>query len=65
MGSHVEIIDFSRPDGSRRNLFISGIPAALCEEVIVVGLQLTTGNVSLCERHSPNKPCLVNNVSLQ
>ena len=47
MGSHVEIIDFSRPDGSRRNLFISGIPAALCEEAIVVGLKLKLQEMSV------------------
>jgi len=36
MSSDVEIIDFSRPDGSRKNLFITNIPASLTEEDIVV-----------------------------
>ncbi|XP_045182575.2 RAD52 motif-containing protein 1-like [Mercenaria mercenaria] len=41
MSSHptVEIIDFTRPDGSRKNLFISSIPAVLHEDDVVVELR--------------------------
>jgi hypothetical protein len=36
MNPGVEIIDFTRPDGSRKNLFITNIPGVLHEDDVVV-----------------------------
>ncbi|XP_060577861.1 uncharacterized protein LOC132734970, partial [Ruditapes philippinarum] len=39
MNPGVEIIDFTRPDGSRKNLFITNIPGVLHEDDVVIELR--------------------------
>ncbi|WAR16797.1 hypothetical protein MAR_031391 [Mya arenaria] len=41
MAGDVEIIDFTRPDGSRKNLFITNIPGKLADEDVVYQLRET------------------------